>query len=180
MNVPVEHEHAFRAESPRVRGGDRGVVEQTEAHRCARARVVTRGTQQSDAERRLPSRQPFGDRQRATRRTSRRRDRARRDEGVGVEGASFAGPLAQSLEVGGCVHARELVVARIAGRQGLEGDGFPQRVDGAPRHEQALGAFRMRLARAVLEEQIIIHEQHCHARRVTQALGLVGSIGLRR
>jgi hypothetical protein len=91
VDIPVEHEHSLGPTGlDRVSGGDGDVVEQAEAHRTCRLRVVARWAQRAEREPVLACQQPLGRIQRPTGRVERRLERALAPHGVDVEHAATA------------------------------------------------------------------------------------------
>ena len=110
VDVPVDDRDPLEAARTRVRRCDRDVVEQAEAHRVVRPRVMPGRPHEGDPSLRAPVEQRIDHRDGAARRELRDRDALRPDIGVGVDVALLAVEGAQPLHELRIVHARELLV----------------------------------------------------------------------
>ena len=170
VHVPVDDRHALEAARARVRGRDRHVVEQAEAHGLRGPGVVPGRAQERDAlgdgavDHRVdhrderPGGQP-GD-----------LDALCRHVGVGVEVASLAAQLAERLDEAGVVHASELVVGRGAGLDAIEeGAGGRRLRDAGSRRDQPLGALGVVAEGSVPVEARVVDDQRAAPVRSARA-----------
>ena len=114
VDVVVDDGDAGRAERARMRGGNRDVVEQAEAHRAVPFRVVARRPHQRHRRQMRRADHPLDGVDARARREQRDLVRFRRRVGVGIERRRAARRLRNPAQVLAVVDARQLLVASPA------------------------------------------------------------------